>query len=57
MTPEQDQTLYGAYLGICVLRTMCKKAGLVLAEQRCKELLLQLDKAFPGLAGRVALRD
>jgi hypothetical protein len=57
MTREQDQTISAAYLGICVLRTMCKKAGLVLAEQRAKELLIELDAAFPGLAGRAALRE
>lgn len=56
MTPEQDQAIYAAYLGVCVLQTLCKKAGLGLAEQRAKELLIELDTAFPGLAGRVALR-
>lgn len=57
MTPHQDQTIYAAYLGIRVLRTMCRKAKLSLAEQRCKELLIELDVAFPGLAGRAALRE
>jgi hypothetical protein len=57
MTPEQDRAIYGAYLGICVLQTMCKKARLTLAEQRCKELLVELNTAFPHFAGRSALRS
>jgi len=56
MTREQDEAIYAAFLGICVLRTMCHKAHLPLAEQRAKELLIELDTAFPGLAGRSALR-
>jgi len=57
MTAEQDRAIFAAYLGIIILRTMCKKAKLTMAEQRCKELLNELDTAFPGLAGRSALRD
>jgi hypothetical protein len=56
MTREQDQAIYAAYLGICVLRRMCKTVKLTLGEQRCKELLIELDTAFPGLAARTALR-
>ncbi len=56
MTPEQDQAIFAAYLGIMVLKTMCRKAKLTLAEQRCSELLIELDTAFPGLAARSALR-
>jgi hypothetical protein len=56
MTKDQEDAVYGAYLGICVLQTMTKKAGLTLAEQRCKELLVELNTAFPHFAGRSALR-
>lgn len=56
MTEDQDQAILAAYLGICVLRTMCRKAGLKAGEERSKELLLELDVAFPGLAARSALR-
>ncbi len=57
MTSEQNEVIYAAYLGISILRTMCKKAGLTMAEQRSKELMIELDMAFPGLAGRAALRE
>ena len=56
LTPEQDQAIYAAFLGIGVLRTMCKKAKLTLAMQRCEELQIELDRAFPGLTARSALR-
>mgnify|MGYP001616451345 CR=1 FL=1 len=56
MTEDQDRAVFSAYLGICVLRTMCRKAKLRLGEERSKELLVELDTAFPGLAGRAALR-
>ena len=51
-TPPAD-AVYSAYLGICVLSTMCRKAGLTLAVQRSKELLLELGTAFPFIAERV----
>jgi hypothetical protein len=57
MTREQDEAIFAAFLGIMVLRTMCKKAGLTMGEQRSKELLIELDTAFPGLSGRSALRN
>jgi hypothetical protein len=56
MTPEQDEAIFAAYLGIMVLRTMCRKANLHLAEDRCKDLLIELNTAFPHFAGRSALR-
>lgn len=57
MTEEQDQAIYSAYLGISVLRTMCRKAGLHMGEARAAELMVEMDTAFPGLAGRSALRS
>ncbi|MCP1832782.1 hypothetical protein [Bradyrhizobium sp. USDA 4545] len=54
--PEQANAIYSAYLGISVLRTMCKAAGLKLAEERSRDLMVELDTAFPGLAARAALR-
>jgi hypothetical protein len=56
MTHEQDEAVFSAYLGICVLKTLCRKAKLELGEQRSGELLVELDTAFPGLSGRAALR-
>lgn len=55
MTTEQKDAIYAAYLGICVLRTMCRKAGLTLGEQRSSELLIELGTAFPFIAERVAV--
>lgn len=57
MTPEQDEAIYAAFLGIGVLRTMCKKAGLTLAMKRADELMIEMDRAFPGLTARSALRE
>lgn len=57
MTEEQHHAIFSAYLGICVLRTMCKKAALHVAEDRAKDLLIELDTAFPGLAALSALRE
>ena len=54
MTTDQEDAIYSAYLGICVLKTMCRKAGLVLGEQRSKELLVELGAAFPFIPERVA---
>lgn len=57
VTKDQTEAICAAYLGISVLRTMCKKAGLTMAEQRAKDLMTELDTVFPGLAGRAALRE
>lgn len=54
--PGQADAIYSAYLGIGVLRTMCRKAGLTLAEERSRDLMIELDTVFPGLAARSALR-
>lgn len=54
---SEGETLYGAYLGLCVLHTMCKKAGLAMAEQRSEELLAEIGQAHPEFAGRTALRE
>ncbi len=55
MTEHQQDTIFAAYLGICVLQTMCRKAGLKMGEQRAKELLVELSEAFPFIGERVAL--
>lgn len=55
-TEEKENAVYAAYLGICVLQTMCHKTNLRLAEQRCIELIAELGAAFPHFAGRAALR-
>ncbi len=55
MTKDQEHAIYAAYLGICVLQTMCRKVGLNLAVNRSTELLEELGEAFPFIAERVAL--
>ena len=34
MTKDQEDAIYAAYLGISVLQTMCRKAGLTMGVQR-----------------------
>lgn len=55
MTKDQEDAIYAAYLGICVLQTMCRKAGLVMGVQRSTELLTELSTAFPAMYERVML--
>ncbi len=55
MTKNQQDAIYAAYLGICVLQTMCRKAGLTLGAERAKELLIELGTAFPFIPERVGM--
>lgn len=55
MTEEQQDAIYAAYLGICVLQTMCRKAGLALAVKRSQELLVELGTEFPFVVKRVGM--
>lgn len=55
MTEQQQNAVYGAYMGICVLQTMCRKVGLNLAVQRCDALLLELSTAFPTVYEQILL--
>jgi hypothetical protein len=55
MSTEEEDAIYAAYLGICVLKTMCRKAGLRLGEQRAQELLIELGTAFTFIPRRVGL--
>ncbi len=55
MTEDQEDAVYAAYLGISVLQTMCRKAGLPLAVERSTELLTELSTAFPTMYERVLL--
>ena len=55
MNKDQEDAVYSAYLGICVLQTMCRKAGLKMAEDRASELLMELGMAFPFIPERVGL--
>lgn len=60
MTKQQEDAIYAAYLGICVLQTMCRKVGLSLAVERSQSLLTELGTVFPFIHERVAqssLRD
>lgn len=54
MTKEQEDAIYAAYLGICVLQVMCRKVGLTVAVTRSADLLGELSTAFPFLNERVA---
>lgn len=54
MTEVQQDAVYAAYLGICVLQRMCRAARLKLAETRAKELLVEMGTAFPFLTERIA---
>lgn len=59
LTQDQEDAIYAAYLGICVLQTMVRKVGLTLAVDRCTELLKEMGAAFPFIperVGRSALR-
>lgn len=59
MTEDQEDAVYAAYLGICVLQTMCRKVGLTMAVERSRELIKEMGEAFPFIAervGRSALR-
>lgn len=52
---DQEDAIYAAYLGICVLQTMCRKVGLKLAVERASDLLNELGTAFPFIPERAAL--
>jgi hypothetical protein len=55
MTVEQEDAIYAAYLGICVLQTMCRKAGLTMGTERASDLLKEMGEAFPFIGERVGL--
>jgi hypothetical protein len=55
MTEEQEDAIYAAYLGICVLQTMCRKAGLTMGADRASDLLKEMGEAFPFIPERVGL--
>jgi hypothetical protein len=55
MTREQEDVIYAAYLGICVLQTMVRKVGLTMAVNRSSELLKELSESFPFISERVGL--
>ena len=55
MTQEQEDAICAAYMGICVLSTMCKKAGLNTGRLRSEELLKELSQAFPTAYERILL--
>lgn len=56
ITQDQDEAILSAYLGIQVLCNMCRRAGLSAGYKRSRDLLKELDAAFPGLASRASLR-
>jgi hypothetical protein len=55
MTEQQESAIYAAYMGISMLSTMCKKAGLNLGRASSEELLQELSAAFPNVYERVLL--
>ena len=50
MTAEQKDALVAAYLGIRVFEAMTRAAGLTSAEQQAKDVLTDLETAFPFIA-------
>ncbi len=54
LTQDQQDAIYAAYLGICVLQTMVRKVGLTLAVDRSTELLKEMGTAFPFIPERVS---
>jgi hypothetical protein len=55
MTKDQEDAIYAAYLGVCVLQTMTRKVGLRMATERAGSLIKELSTAFPFIGERVAL--
>jgi hypothetical protein len=55
MTQEQEEAIYAAYLGVCVLQTMCRKAKLSMAVDRSGDLLKEMGEAFPFIPARVGM--
>jgi len=53
MTKEQEDAIVSAYLGICVLQSMTRKAGLTMATERCRDLLAEICEAFPDAYHRI----
>ena len=53
---QVKELAFGCYLALSVLRTMCRKINLTLAENKTAEIMTELDTAFPGFAARSALR-
>jgi hypothetical protein len=49
MTKQQYNAIYSAYLGIIVLRAMCRAVNLPLGVQRSADLITELEQAFPSL--------
>lgn len=56
LTQAQEDAIYSAYMGISVLSTMCKKAGVNGGRIRSEELLKELAEAFPKVYERVLLQ-
>lgn len=55
LTTTQEDAIYAAYMGISVLSTMCRKAGLATGRARSEELLHELSDAFPAVYERFLL--
>jgi hypothetical protein len=53
MNEQQKDAVYTAYLGIQVLHSVCKTAGLVLGAEAATATLTILSNAFPGLKEEV----
>lgn len=53
---KPSQIVIDAYLGIMVLRTMCKKAGLTGGQEASDQLLERMTEEYPALPALSALR-
>jgi hypothetical protein len=49
MNKQQYDAVYSAYLGIIVLRAMCRAVNLPLGIERSTDLITELEQAFPSL--------
>lgn len=60
MSPEQkahaEEMLFKSYLGLLVLRTLCKRLGLRAGLDAAEATLKAISEAYPAFPARSALR-
>ena len=56
LSEAQVDTIFAAYLGVGVLRTMCRRAGLKLGEDKAEEIESGLARIFPEFPAMSAVR-
>lgn len=53
---KMEDLLWAAYLGLCVLRTMCRKVKLAAGEQTADTIIKEIEQLRPDFPPRTALR-